>query len=75
MAGDLNRRAFLQMTSGCTLALCAGPAFAFQGGPRPLTLVSPGCVKSRLRVAKIYAGVPGALADSSDGVGRRNAEV
>jgi L-arabinose isomerase len=58
MIGDLNRREFLQVTSGCTLALGAGPAFSFPAGPGPLTLMSPGCIKSKLRVAKIYAGVP-----------------
>ena len=58
MTGDLNRREFLQVTSGCALAVGAGPAFAVHAGTGPLALISPGCVKSKVRVAKIYAGVP-----------------
>jgi hypothetical protein len=58
MSGDLNRREFLQMTSGCALALAAGPRFPFQAATGRLTLISPGCITSKVRVAKIYAGVP-----------------
>ncbi len=58
MIGDLNRREFLQVTSGATLAACAAPAFSLPVPAGPLTLVSPGCIKSKVRVAKIYAGIP-----------------
>ncbi len=55
---DVDRREFLQVTSAGALALCAGPAFPRAAGTAPLTVISPGCIKSKVRVAKIYAGVP-----------------
>ncbi len=56
---DLNRREFLEITSGGALSLCASAGFSSQAaGTVPLALVSPGCIKSRVRVAKIYAGIP-----------------
>lgn len=61
MIGGLKRREFLQATSGCALCLGAARAFSFPAATVPLRLVSPGCVKSKVRVAKIYAGVPKAL--------------
>ncbi len=61
MSGDLNRREFLQVTSGCTLAAAyAGSAFSQPARRGALAFVSPGCIKSKVRVAKIYAGIPGA---------------
>ncbi len=58
MIGDLKRREFLQTTSGCALCLAAARAFSFPLETKPLTLLSPGSIKSKVRVAKIYAGVP-----------------
>ncbi len=58
MIRDLERREFLQVTSGCALCLGAARAFSFPGEVKPLTIVSPGCIKSKVRVAKIYAGIP-----------------
>ncbi len=58
MTRDLKRREFLQVTSGCALCLGAAHSFSFPLQTSRLTLVSPGCVKSKVRVAKIYAGVP-----------------
>ncbi len=61
MTNDLKRREFLQVTSGCVLCLGAARRFSSAFDSYPLTVVSPGCVKSKVRVAKIYAGVPKAL--------------
>jgi hypothetical protein len=61
MIKDLKRREFLQVTSGCALCLGAARVFSFPADTKPLTLVSPGCIRSKVRVAKIYAGVPKAL--------------
>jgi len=58
MIRDLKRREFLQVTSGCAFCLGAARAFSFPVETKPLTIVSPGCIKSKVRVAKIYAGVP-----------------
>jgi len=63
---EINRRDFLQTAAGCALCFCAPtvlPAFA---GTAPLNLISPGCVTSRVRVAKVYAGVPKALWPTPD---------
>ncbi len=61
MIDDLRRRDFLRVTSGCALCLGAARAFSFPPDTKPLVLLSPGCIKSKVRVAKIYAGVPKAL--------------
>ncbi len=58
MTGELNRREFLQATSAGALALGASPAFPVAARTGLPALVSPGCIKSKVRVAKIYAGVP-----------------
>jgi len=61
MIKDLKRREFLKATSGCALCLGAARAFSCVPDAKSLTIVSPGCIKSKVRVAKIYAGVPKAL--------------
>ncbi len=61
MINDLKRREFLQVTSGCMLCLGAARAFPFPAETKSLALISPGCIKSKVRVAKIYAGIPKAL--------------
>ncbi len=58
MSRHLRRREFLQVTSGCALGVGAACAFTFPFETGPLTLVSPGCISSKVRVAKIYAGIP-----------------
>jgi L-fucose isomerase-like protein len=60
MIKDLKRREFLQVTSGCAFCLGAARAFSLPAEIKPLSLVSPGCIKSKVRVAKIYAGIPNA---------------
>ncbi len=61
MMSDLKRREFLQVTSGCALCLGAARAFSFPAQASALAIVSPGCIRSKVRVAKIYAGIPNAL--------------
>lgn len=68
MPRELTRRDFVKSTmAGC--ALCAGCAqnagTMGRAGDRAATpvadLVSPGCRGTRVKVARIYAGIPGAL--------------
>lgn len=61
MSGQINRREFLELTAGG--ALCFAGAGLFAGGARAAgtKLVSPGCRKSRLKVARIYMGPRRAL--------------
>jgi hypothetical protein len=58
----LNRRAFLQqslaLASGCACCFQAGNLFAVPASPGITTLVSPGCRRSKVKVAKLYLGVP-----------------
>ena len=63
MTREFGRREFLQAASGCACASCflSLPAFSFFENTAPLKLVSPGCIKSKVRVAKLYLGVAGAL--------------
>ena len=61
MINNLKRREFLQVTSGCALCLGAARTFSFPSEARSLAIVSPGCIKSKVRVAKIYSGIPNAL--------------
>jgi len=55
MATKMERRRFLQVTAAGS-ALCWGAPRFFAGAaePKKLTLVSPGCRKSKVRVAKFY---------------------
>jgi hypothetical protein len=58
---QVNRRDFLQTAAGCALCFRARQAWPALQGASPLGLISPGCVRSRVRIAKIYAGIPKAL--------------
>ncbi len=62
MSDEATRRQFLQAAAaagamGLAGAGCQGPA---RQGPRP-ALVSPGCRTSKVRVARLFLGRPGAL--------------
>ncbi len=61
MSGQVNRREFLQITAGG--AVCLAGTSVFAGGARAAgsALVSPGCRKSRVKVARIYMGTKGGL--------------
>jgi hypothetical protein len=60
----LDRRAFLQrclaFAGGCACCLPAGSLLAREPVTPITTLVSPGCRRSKVKVAKLYLGVPNA---------------
>jgi hypothetical protein len=59
---EFNLRGFLKQSAvvaaGCAFCLHARPAFAAFPDDKPAGLISPGCRKSKVRVAKIYLGKP-----------------
>ncbi len=58
MDKGLGRREFLRAAAGGVCALCAGCA---RSGPRETpgpVLASPGCWSSKVKVAKVYLGIP-----------------
>ena len=62
-APELSRRHFLAksaaVTSGCVWCLSAAPLFnALAASPSGSVIVSPGCRKSKVRIAKLYLGIP-----------------
>jgi len=58
----LDRRDFLRLSlglaGGCACGFQVGNLMAMSAGPTATTLISPGCRRSKTRVAKIYLGVP-----------------
>ncbi len=60
--GAWNRRAFLRqsvvLAGGCACCFGAGNLFALPGASGATTLISPGCRRSKVKVAKLYLGVP-----------------
>ncbi len=62
MGTEINRREFIQLTAGgCALCL-AGVGCqqsAVTSTPMTTKLVSPGCRRSKVKVARIYMGTPG----------------
>jgi hypothetical protein len=60
----LDRRSFLRQTlalaGGCACCLHAGNLFALPTSSGLTTLVSPGCRRSKVKIAKIYLGTPNA---------------
>jgi hypothetical protein len=62
MTGHLDRRDFLQLAAtGTTLAAIGGPATIASALPVASRLISPGCRRSRVKVARIYMGTPEGL--------------
>ncbi len=61
MAANLTRRDFLQgAAAACALGLATPRLPATDAGPQLTTIVSPGCRRSKVRVAKLYMGRPNA---------------
>ncbi len=62
LAGELDRRAFIRqslaLAGGCAWCLSAGKLFALSPSNGLTTLISPGCRRSKVKVAKIYVGRP-----------------
>ncbi|NLE61981.1 MAG: hypothetical protein GX616_26800, partial [Planctomycetes bacterium] len=55
----MNRREFIQATVGGGLLYLGGPGvFSFAVGPQVTRLVSPGCRGSKVKVARLYLGIP-----------------
>jgi hypothetical protein len=59
MSGEIDRREFLQVTAGGIAFFAGSGLFAADAWPRSSALVSPGCRRSRVRVARIYMGTEG----------------
>ncbi len=57
MKKEINRRKFLQITAGGS-ALCLGGSgiLAFGANPKRSRLISPGCRRTKVKVARIYMG-------------------
>jgi len=59
MKREINRRQLLQLTAAGTAAYLAGRNIStFGAGPQKSNLISPGCRRSKVKVAKIYMGIP-----------------
>lgn len=59
MHGEINRRELLKLAAAGSAAYLGGPSIlAFGARPERSKLVSPGCRRSKVKVAKIYLGVP-----------------
>jgi len=62
MESKINRRDFLQVTAAGSAAYLAGPKIlTLAANPRGSRLISPGCRRSKVKVAKIYMGIPQSL--------------
>ena len=60
MKKEINRRKFLQMTAaGSALCLSGSGILAFGANPKKSGLISPGCRRTKVKVARIYMGTPG----------------
>jgi len=61
MGEKLTRREFLQASAaGGAVLLGSARLLAEAGAPKRTVVISPGCRRSKVKVAKIYMGIPGA---------------
>jgi hypothetical protein len=61
MRPQIDRREFLKTTAaGAAVCLGVPPLLAAGAPPSPPEIISPGCRRSKVRVAKLYLGRPGA---------------
>jgi hypothetical protein len=59
MKEEINRREFLELTvAGTALCLGSSSILAFGANPRASRLISPGCRRSKVKVARIYMANP-----------------
>jgi len=59
MQKEINRRQFIQLTAaGGALCLCGPGVLALGANPKALSLISPGCRKSKVKVARLYMANP-----------------
>jgi hypothetical protein len=59
MSRQIDRRGFLQITAGGMAYFAGSSLFAADGWPGSSALVSPGCRRSKVKVARIYMGTKG----------------
>jgi hypothetical protein len=60
MGSEINRREFLRVTAtGCVLCFGGSGILAFGAAPKGSRLISPGCRRTRVKVARLYMGKPG----------------
>ena len=71
MSQPVKRREFLQLTlAGTAVGFGCTRLFAWDAGPKPSPLLSPGCRRSKVKVARLYLAIPGGtLAQSQAGYG------
>jgi len=61
ITGGMDRRQFLKgAAAGCAMCMGGWRLFGAEAAPAPLRIVSPGCRRSKVKVAKVYLGRPGA---------------
>jgi len=60
MSRHIDRREFLQITAGGMACFAGSSLFAADGWPGSSALVSPGCRRSKVKVARLYMGIKGA---------------
>ncbi len=56
MSGQINRREFLELTAGGAVCLAGAGLFATGAQAAGTKLISPGCRKSKVKVARLYMG-------------------
>jgi len=62
MKSEINRREFLELAAGGSAAYLSGPGIlSFGVNPKKQRLISPGCRRSKVKVARIYMGIPQSL--------------
>jgi len=61
MSGHVNRREFLQITAGGAAYFAGAGVFAGRAQAAGSKLVSPGCRKSKVKVARLYMGTSAGL--------------
>ncbi|GAI52207.1 unnamed protein product, partial [marine sediment metagenome] len=59
MKKEINRREFIQLTvAGSALCIGGSSILAFGANPKASRLISPGCRRSKVKVARIYMANP-----------------
>ena len=61
MSGQINRREFLELTAGSAMCFAGAGLFAGSARAAGTKLISPGCRRSKVKVARIYMGTKGGL--------------
>jgi len=58
MENGMNRREFLQITAAGSAACLVGAEVLAAASPKPSGLISPGCRRTKVKVARLYMGLP-----------------